>query len=163
VGLERERNGGVIGRDGENGGAGLAQESVGCAAGIEGAQQVDIDHGFKSVGRHAGDGRGEVSGRGAQEDVDFAELLARAVERGFEGGVIADVQGGGLGNAARGADGCGGRIQPLLLPSGHDDRCSVFGEALRHALPDSASSAGDECHLALQQIRPKDAFHDGAE
>ena len=140
----------VIRRNADHGGAGLAQRRVRRAAGVERAEQVDIDHGLESVRRHARHRRGKIPGGAAQQDVDLAQFVARLVHRSLDRRVIANIERGGLREASRAADRRRGRVQFFLLPAHQHDFRAVFGETLRHALSDAAAASGHECDFVFK-------------
>src|SRR5579863_8389460 len=134
---------------------------VGGAAGVEGAEEVDVDDAFEGVGGHADGGRGEVTGRGADDDFDLAELFAGVLDGLGDGGVVADVDGGGGDGGAGFAHNFGGRFELVVLASGDGYVGSVLGETFRDALANAATAAGDEGGLALEEEIAEDAGRSG--
>src|ERR1035437_8457772 len=77
----------------------------------------------------------------AQQDVDFAQFLARLLDRGLQGSVIAHIERGGRRETSRGPDRRRGRVQLFLLAPDENDLRAVLGEPFRHLLPDSAAAS----------------------
>jgi len=107
---------------------------------------------LKALADMAVHGRGKITGCAAHQDVDFAEFLSRFLHGGFDGGIIADVQGAGCHDAA-GMSGWPPRLNPIFPVCGRARvtfaPCSA--KSLRHALPDAGSSAGHERIFPVEQ------------
>src|ERR1700733_293754 len=131
----------------------------GRAAGIERAKQVDVDHGFEPVGRHAQHWRRKITGRAADQNVDGPELLARLAQRILASFVIAHITRDAHGGAARGANAIGRPIQLFPRASHQGQLGAMLGEAFGNAQIDSAPASGDERHFALQQTVPENVGH----
>src|SRR5205085_7489197 len=78
-------------RDRDHGSARCAQMLISRTASVEGAKQVDVDDGLEAIGRHSQRGSGEIPGCSAQQDIDFAVLLACLLKSATDGAVIANI------------------------------------------------------------------------
>jgi hypothetical protein len=138
-------------------GAGFAEELIRGTAGVEGAEQVDIDHGFEAVGGHAGDQRREIARGRAQQNIDFAELFARFAQRIGHSRIVANVECRGFGHSSGGANGQCRGVEFLLFAAGQNYFGGMLRKAFGHALADAAAAPGHEGDFALQQIFLEDA------
>src|ERR1051326_4977653 len=150
----------LIRRDAKNRSARLLKMFVGRAAGVEGAEQVDVDDGLEAIGRHAGDRGREIARRGTEQNVDGTKLFVGSLQRRGQFVVIADVEGRGCGMAPAFTNCRGSRIQLFLLPSREHGLCSMLCKSLGDTLSDAAASAGNKRDLALKQTFAKYAGHE---
>ena len=115
---------------------------------VEGAEQVDIDHGLERIGRHPQHRREEIPRRARDHDVERAELIARLFERAADRAEIAHVGA----EADRIVADLGGGIRGFLrIAPDHRDLCAEFGVALGDTQIDAAGAAGDEGDFAFEQ------------
>lgn len=98
-----------------------------------GRRRWHVDDRLKAVGRHAKSGRRKVACRRRDHDVDGAEFLMGAVERGFEGRIIANVQRADGRNAATLDDGSLRQFEFFGPASGQHDLRAVLGETFGNA------------------------------
>jgi len=94
---------------------------IGRTAGVKSAKQVDVDDCLEPIGRHSQRGSGEISGCPAEQDIDFAVLVAGLLKSGADGAIIANIR-GKSGSITSVAPDAGDRsIQLLLRAAGECD------------------------------------------
>ena len=112
---------------------------------VEGADEVDIDHGFESIGRHAERRAGKIARRAGDQHVDRAERVMRRFERRRDGLSVAHIGGkaGDVGSpSARKL--LQRLIEPFLRPADDRDFGAGRGEGLGDAKIDAAGAARDK-------------------
>src|SRR5262249_17432917 len=120
-----------------------------------GSEQIDVDDRFESVRRHPKDGGRKIASRPANDDIDFAELIAGRFQGRRDALVVSNIGGMDRGGAAALANARSGRLELFLLSADEHDLGAVLCEPLGHPLPDPAASAGDESGLSGQNILPE--------
>jgi len=159
VRLKGDRHERMRRRNADHRSARRAQMFEGRAAGIEGTEQVDIDHRFEAVGRHAQHGRWKITRRAADQYIDRPILLVCDAQRIFTSLVTAHIARDTHGRAAGGAYLPGRPVQFFLGAAHQGDLRAVLGEAFRDAQIDPAAASGDESDFALEEIVAKNAGH----
>ena len=125
------------------------QQIVAAAEHVEGAVEIDVDHGAESVGAHAQGGGEEVAGGARDHDVERPVGVVRLLHRRTDRAVIAHV--GGKAHCAR-TDFGGGGGGFLGIAARHCDFRAQRGEALGDTKVDAAGAAGDERRFAREHV-----------
>ena len=153
VHLERMGHVGHAGRDEEDGALGLLELREGRPRGVEGADQVDVDHGLEAVGAQVLGAAQEVAGRAAHQHVDGAQRRLRLVD-----GRLQRRRSGARRRTWRTP--CapmrlqllGGDVEAFARAAADGDVGPDRGEALGDAEVDAAAAARDEHGLARIQV-----------
>ena len=150
--LERVGHERLARRDEDNIALGFLQLLERRAAGVETAQQVNVNHRLEAVGADLFSGQREVAGGPADQGMDRPEFLAATLHGRFQRRVVAHVGGMGGDPRAERPQFRPRRIEFFLRPA-HDaeirpNRREVAGDAK----VDAAAAAGDEDGFALEQV-----------
>ena len=119
---------------------------------VVGAEQVDVDDGLEPVGRDRRHRRREVAGRVVHHDVELAVVRDQAVDDALHRAGVAHVAGVEPHVDALGLELGLRRLERLLLAAGDGDAGAVVAEAAADLLADAGGAAGDEHHLAGEEI-----------
>src|SRR5262249_14974483 len=114
----------------------------------EDAGQVDVDHLLPAFERVILSRRAPGGARVVDEDVDAAELFARAANDLLDVLGLANVAGHGERPPAEGADPGGRLLATLDLARAEDNVRTSLGEAGRHLAADPTAPSGDDRDLA---------------
>src|SRR5215203_4392098 len=127
---------------------------------VERAEEIDVDHGFESVCRHPECRSWKIAGGSAYDDVDASETFMCGRARRRERVVVANVcrERGGL--AALCFDLSNGGVQFFLRSTHKHNTGTMLGESVRNGEVDSASSACNECNLAIENACAKNRRHE---
>src|SRR6185437_11689521 len=80
-------------------------------------------------------------------------------EGGFEGRIVANVEGCGVGYTTSRKDRSGHRVQFLLFASGQDDFRAVSRKAFGDSLTDAAAPTRDESDFSCKELVTKNVGH----
>ena|SRR5438105_14122528 len=122
------------------------------ATGVEGAEQVDVDYGFETVGRHAKGRCRKVSRSAADYEIDLAPFITGRFYGGSERIVVPHIGGVPRCGAACFRYFVHRGIQFFLRAADQGDTCPVIRKASRDGEVDPAAAAGDQRVLSGKQL-----------
>ena len=113
-------------------------------AGIERADQIDVDDRLESVGGHSGYESGKISCRSTDDEIDWSMCISRSFDGSRERVIVPDIgRMSGCGTAFT-ANLFGGVVQRLLRPADESDLRSVLRVPPGDRQSDSATTAGED-------------------